>query len=72
MPCATNPSTSCSAALLSNLGNTYGAPIIRRLHDGNWGVIFGNGLNSPTGTAGIYIMEVSATGAITFRFPATS
>lgn len=68
MPCATSPSTSCSAALLSNLGNTYGTPIIRRLHDGNWGVIFGNGLNSPTGTAGIYIMEVSATGAITFRF----
>ena len=68
MTCASSPSTACSAALLSNLGNTYGTPIVRRLHDGNWGVIFGNGFNSPTGTAGIYIMEVSSAGAITFRF----
>ncbi|WHZ09781.1 MAG: Type IV fimbrial biogenesis protein PilY1 [Burkholderiaceae bacterium] len=62
--CVANTPANCG----NNLGNTYGTPIIRRLHDGNWGVIFGNGLNSPTGTAGIYIMEVSSTGAITFRF----
>jgi type IV pilus assembly protein PilY1 len=62
--CVGNTPANCG----NNLGNTYGTPIIRRLHDGNWGVIFGNGLNSPSGTAGIYIMEVSSTGATTFRF----
>jgi type IV pilus assembly protein PilY1 len=53
----------------SSLGSTYGTPIIRRMHDGNWAVIFGNGRNSATGTAGIFIMSVNqATGATTFRF----
>lgn len=63
--CVNNLPANCG----QNLGNTYGTPIIRRLHDGNWGVIFGNGLNSKSGTAGIYILEVnSSTGAISFRF----
>ncbi len=43
----------------TNLGNTYGTPIIRRLHDGKWAAIFGNGYNSSTGDAGIYVMTVS-------------
>jgi type IV pilus assembly protein PilY1 len=51
-----------------NLGNTYGVPVIRRLHNGTWGVIFGNGYGSSTGDAGIYIMTVSATGAKTFFY----
>ncbi|RYH71104.1 MAG: pilus assembly protein PilY [Alcaligenaceae bacterium] len=52
-----------------SLGSTYGTPIIRRLHDGNWAVIFGNGLNSLSGKAGIYVMTVDQTsGAKTFRF----
>ena len=51
------------------LGNIMGDPQVRRLHDGNWGVIFGNGLKSANGQAGIFIMEVdSSTGAITFRY----
>src|SRR4029077_9000474 len=33
----------------SSLGNTYGTPQIRRLHDGKWAVIFGNGFGSATG-----------------------
>jgi len=41
-----------------NLGNTFGTPVIRRLHDGNWAIIFGNGLNSSTGAAGIYVMTI--------------
>ena len=46
------------------LGATYGTPSIRRLHDGTWGVIFGNGLNSKNGTAGIFIVHVNpSTGA---------
>ena len=53
----------------TSLGSVYGTPIIRRLHDGNWAVIFGNGRNSTTGTAGVFIMTVNAiTGARSFRF----
>lgn len=51
------------------LGAVYGTPVIRRLHNGNWGVIFGNGLNSSSGTAGIFIMEVDIkTGATSFDY----
>lgn len=53
---------------LSHLGNTVGTPIIERLHNGQWAIIFGNGLNSGT-TAGVYIGLVDpTTGAVTFRF----
>ncbi|HEV2270637.1 MAG TPA: PilC/PilY family type IV pilus protein [Steroidobacteraceae bacterium] len=44
-----------------DLGNTYGTPTIRRLHDGDWGVIFGNGLNSSTGDAGIFVLDINPT-----------
>ena len=65
LTCVSGTTTSCGV----NLGNTYGTPIIRRLHDGNWAVIFGNGYNSNTGTAGIYIMTVKQSdGSKTFRF----
>jgi len=46
--------TTCGA----NLGNTYGTPQIRRLHNGNWAAIFGNGFSSSSGDAGIYIMLI--------------
>ncbi|MEJ8846915.1 pilus assembly protein [Variovorax rhizosphaerae] len=62
---------SCLATLNcnENLGSTYGTPIIRRMHDGNWAVIFGNGLNSKNGGAGIFIMTVDQlTGVKTFRY----
>jgi type IV pilus assembly protein PilY1 len=42
----------------ANLGNTYGQPVIVRLHNGGWAVIFGNGFASASGDAGIYIMTV--------------
>ncbi len=48
------PASGCN----TDLGNTYGTPIIRRLHNNKWGVIFGNGFGSQTGDAGIYIMVV--------------
>ncbi len=55
-----------------NLGNTYGVPVIRRLHNGDWGVIFGNGYGSTTGDAGIFIMTVNPTsGARTFYYLST-
>lgn len=53
---------------LSHLGNTVGSPVIARMHNGQWAIIFGNGLNSGT-SAGIYIGLVDkSTGAVTFQF----
>lgn len=52
-----------------NLGNTYGTPEIRRLHNGDWAVIFGNGYGSASGDAGIFVMTVDQTsGAKTFYY----
>ncbi|MEP7246488.1 MAG: PilC/PilY family type IV pilus protein, partial [Gammaproteobacteria bacterium] len=54
------------------LGNTYGVPQIRRLHNGKWAVIFGNGLDSSKGDGGIYIMTVDPTdGSKTFYYLTT-
>jgi len=64
--CANAPSCGQS------LGNTFGTPQIRRLHNGNWAVIFGNGFGSTTGDAGIYIMSIDASsGARTFYYLST-
>ena len=55
-----------------NLGNTFGDPEIRRFHNGAWGAVFGNGLGSATGDAGIYVMSVDpTTGAQTFYYLST-
>jgi type IV pilus assembly protein PilY1 len=67
---------SISCALVSNcgnnLGNTYGTPQIRRLHDGNWAAIFGSGIGSQSGDAGIYVMSIdSNSGATTFYYLST-
>ncbi len=51
-----------------HLGSVVGSPQIRRLHNGQWAAIFGNGLNSASGTAGIYVMLVDPSGSISFRF----
>jgi type IV pilus assembly protein PilY1 len=69
-----NNSISCvnNGGCKSSLGNTYGVPLIRRFHNGNWGAIFGNGYGSTTGDAGIYVMLVnSTTGGITFYYLST-
>jgi type IV pilus assembly protein PilY1 len=61
-----NASTlSCSTSCAGNLGNTFGIPQIRRLHNGKWAAIFGNGFGSVTGDAGIYVMsiDVNSSGA---------
>ena len=53
---------------LTHLGTTAGTPVVARMHNGNWAVIFGNGLGTTT-TAGVYIGIVnSTTGAVTFQF----
>jgi type IV pilus assembly protein PilY1 len=55
-----------------NLGNTYGTPEIRRLHNGDWAVIFGNGYGSASGDAGIFVMTIDQTsGAQTFYYFST-
>jgi type IV pilus assembly protein PilY1 len=54
-----NPNTlvcTNNATCGTSMGQSYGTPQIRRLHNGEWGIIFGNGLNSSTGHAGIYVM----------------
>ncbi len=57
----------------NNMGNTFGTPQIRRLHNGNWAAIFGNGFGSNSGDAGIYIMSIdSTTGAQTFYYLSTN
>jgi type IV pilus assembly protein PilY1 len=57
----------------TNMGQTYGSPQIRRFHNGQWGAIFGNGLNSANGASGIYIMLLDkTTGAPSFYYFATS
>lgn len=55
-----------------SMGNTYGVPVVRRLHNGMWGVIFGNGYGSATGDAGIYVMTVDASsGSTTWYYLST-
>jgi len=64
----------CASAPVScgtHLGNTYGTPIIRRLHNGLWGVIFGNGFGSSAGDAGIYVMTVDNSGSKKFYYLST-
>ncbi len=57
----------------NNLGKTYGTPQLRRLHDGKWAVIFGNGYGSVSGDAGIFIMTIDpATAARTFYYLSTN
>ena len=56
-----------------NLGNVVGQPLFRKLHNGNWAVIFGNGFGSQSGDAGIFIMTVDvSTGAKSFYYFSTS
>lgn len=67
----TSSSITCEGNALCglNLGGVSGKPIIRRLHDGNWAVLFGNGRNSASGRAGIFVLIVdSNTGATRFRY----
>jgi type IV pilus assembly protein PilY1 len=69
----TSATISCAnvAGCNTSMGNTYGTPVIRRLHDGKWAVIFGNGYGSTSGDAGIYVMTISATGVKTFYYLST-
>jgi type IV pilus assembly protein PilY1 len=50
----------------TNLGNTFGTPQIRRLHNGDWAAIFGNGFGSASGDAGIFVMLITNSGTPTY------
>ena len=70
--CAGTTSANGGANCKNNLGNTYGTPTIRRLHNGDWAVIFGNGIGSASGDAGIYVMTIDpSTAATTFYYLST-
>jgi type IV pilus assembly protein PilY1 len=59
------------AGCASNLGALWGTPILRRLHNGQWAMIFGNGYNSSSDDAGIFIGLInpaSTTGTVTFYY----
>jgi type IV pilus assembly protein PilY1 len=56
------------AACGKNMGNTYGSPQLRRLHDGKWAAIFGNGFGSTSGDAGIYVMTIDPSTAATTTY----
>lgn len=56
----------------SDLGNTYGTPLIRRLHNGQWAILYGNGRNSANGVAGLFVTTFDpTTGAATTYFLST-
>ena len=55
----------------SNMGSTYGTPVIRRLHDGRWAVIYGNGYGSASGDAGIFVMTIDTSGNKLFYYLST-
>jgi len=54
----TTENTSCGGYM----GQTFGTPEIRRLHNGEWGIIFGNGLSSANGHAGIFVLLINGSG----------
>jgi type IV pilus assembly protein PilY1 len=61
-----------NTSALAELGFTYGTPLVRRMHNGQWAIIFGNGLDSANHLGGIYIGLLDATtGAVTFSWYST-
>jgi len=69
-----------SAAQLNRLNCTVGKPLVARLHNGQWAILFGNGMPDNSGnctqrknggaySAGLYIGLVDkVNGAVSFRF----
>lgn len=77
----TNPSSMSASKVigdwdnttLTHLGDTVGTPVIARMHNGDWAIIFGSGL-VPSGTSsppteGVYIGLIDpSSGSVTFQF----
>lgn len=47
----------------TSMGLTYDSPQIRRFHNGKWGFVYGNGLGSASGKAGIYVVTIDPSSA---------
>ncbi|MFO1224792.1 MAG: PilC/PilY family type IV pilus protein [Burkholderiaceae bacterium] len=56
------------ASCATYFGAQTGTPVLRRLHNGQWAILFGNGMNSAAGGAGLYIGLIGSTGAVSFKF----
>ncbi|SED42293.1 pilus assembly protein [Pseudomonas anguilliseptica] len=59
----TAPDTSTASNDWNDLGYTYGVPVIARTNDNTWVAIFGNGYESNTGRAALYVVN-ALTGAL--------
>lgn len=55
----------------TDLGYTYSQPQIARLHNGQWAAIFGNGYESTSGKAFLYVVNISD-GSLMAKIPAGS
>jgi|GEM_PF-793597 len=51
----------------SDLGDSFGTPVITRFNNGQWGFVLGNGLNSATGTASIFVGLIQSDGSVKFQ-----
>lgn len=49
-----------------DLGYGFGTPVLTRFNNGQWGFVMGNGLNSATGTASIFIGLIQSDGTVKF------
>jgi type IV pilus assembly protein PilY1 len=56
---------------IDGMGNTYSQPQIARLNDGTWAAIFGNGYNSVSEKAFLYIVDLS-NGTLIKKIPTNS
>lgn len=59
----TAPDSSDTTNSWNDLGYTYGLPVIARTQDDTWVAIFGNGYDSNTGRAALYVVNAT-TGAL--------
>lgn len=64
-------SSTISCVNVTNCGNdmgySFGTPVLTKFNNDEWGFVFGNGYNSSTGVASIFIGLISSTGDVTFR-----
>ncbi len=55
---STGPDLSITTDDDADLGYTYGQPVIAKMHDGTWRAIFGNGYNSSSEKAVLYLVDI--------------
>ena len=69
---STSTDTGSTGVIDANgLGYTYAQPQVARMHDGSWVAIFGNGYDSVSGQAFLYIVDLN-TGVLVKKIPTNS